>query len=94
MGMFDITTRSGGVYPRYAWTGGDTPPPETRTQAFYFPYREIRREIFRELLQVCGGLDLWKCAGTSSMERARIFWREASYDAWRTFQRSLGEGEY
>jgi hypothetical protein len=34
----------------------------------------------------CGGLDFWKCAGTSSMERARIFWNRALLDAWATFR--------
>lgn len=69
-------------YPRRTWTGGDTPPPGLAHESE--AYRSIRSFYFQEALVECGGLDLWKCAGTGSMERARIFWNRASLDAWRT----------
>ena len=66
--------------PRHAWTGGDTPP-----RRFNHPkYRELRHAYFRDQIADCGGLDLWVCAGTSVLERARIFWVRARGDAWRT----------
>ncbi len=71
-------------FTRKAWTGGSTPPPEIKADV---TFRALRREYFRESLRECGGLDLWKCAGTSSMERARIFWSHAAYDAWATMRR-------
>jgi len=75
-----------GVYGITRWTGGDTPPPgmmkADRT------YRGLVSLLFQEQLAECGGLDLWKCAGTSSMERARIFWHRAKLDAWATLRRS------
>lgn len=78
-----IITRNKQVFNRRAWTGGDVPPENERR---YNPvFRELVRAFFRESLTECGGLDLWKCAGTSSMERARIFWNQARLDAWRTF---------
>lgn len=67
-----------------AWTGGDTPPKDYTDRLF----RMVRSVFFRELLQQCGGLDLWKCAGTDSIERARIFWNEATLNAWRTIERN------
>src|SRR5437899_12445152 len=73
---------SGRVYSRVAWTGGDTPTPEIRRNA---DYRYLRRMLFREQVRECGGLDLWACAGTSALDRARIFWHHATLDAWRTF---------
>lgn len=74
-------TIGGKVYRLRAWTGGDSPGPEDKSGE---AYRLVRRSLFREQLKECGGLDLWKCAGTSCMERARIFWNRASLDAWRT----------
>jgi hypothetical protein len=76
-----ITTKSGKTYERRAWTGGDVPIVTSEaTRAF----KELRSAFFRESLRECGGLDLWKCAGTGSSERVRIFWNRASLDAWRT----------
>ena len=72
---------SGRIYWRVAWTGGDGPTPEVRRNA---DYRYLRPMFFREQVRECGGLDLWACAGTSALERARIFWNAASLDAWRT----------
>lgn len=40
-------------------------------------FNTLRRLMFRYNLQTCGGLNLWVCAGTSCMERARILWNEA-----------------
>lgn len=69
---------------RVAWTGGDIAPAnERRTNS---KYRAIVRALFRESLRECGGLDYWKAAGTTSMERARMFWNHAKLDGWRTFQ--------
>lgn len=67
--------------PRHAWTGGDTPTPQDRQGRMF---RALRRRFFREYVGECGGLDLWKCAGTGSIERARILWNRADLDAWRT----------
>lgn len=71
---------SGKHFSRKAWTGGDTPPAKYREAC----YRAIRSDLFREQVRECGGLDLWVCAGTSALERARIFWNRARLDAWRT----------
>jgi hypothetical protein len=68
--------------PRIAWTGGSTPTRETRRQDNHF--RLLRKMFFLEQLADCGGLDLWVCAGTSVLERARIFWNRATLDAWAT----------
>jgi len=65
---------------RYAWTGGDTPPARYGDPVF----RAIRSIYFREFAADCGGLGRWECAGTSALERARIFWNQATLNAWRT----------
>lgn len=49
-------------------------------------FRELRKAFFREQLSECGGLDLWACAGTTALERARIFWNRAHLDAWATWR--------
>jgi len=67
--------------PRRAWTGGDLPPNGIRTDK---QYRDTVSAFFREALRDCGGLDLWTCAGTSVMDRARMFWNRAKLDAWAT----------
>lgn len=73
---------NGKQFERRAWTGGDTPP-----KRYDDPdYRALRKLFFRELLAICGPLDLWKCAGTEALERAGIFWNQASLDAWRTLE--------
>lgn len=76
---------------RRAWTGGDSPK-----KGFYFlpenaEYRKLVSKFFKEQLRECGGLDLWKFGrttdpnhGTTSMERARIFWNRAKLDAYAT----------
>lgn len=63
---------------RKTWTGGSTPPKGCND----FGYLILRRIYFREYLNECGGLDLWACAGTSPLERARILWNRAKLDAW------------
>ena len=70
---------------RHAWTGGDAP---TRENWRAFPeLRTLTRYMFRESHITCGvPLDYWKCAGTSSLERARILWSNAKFDAFRTLQ--------
>jgi len=67
---------------RKAWTGGDVPSRQDIRR--YRKLRELRSLFFKEQIQECGGLDFWACAGTSSLERARIFWNRAKLDAWRT----------
>lgn len=71
---------------RRAWTGGDKPPQRFRRRDPN--YRRLVTFFFREQLQQCGGLDFWKGAGTSSLERARIFWNRARLDGWRTYTES------
>lgn len=66
-------------FPRVAWTGGDSPSKETIKNKLF---RQVRLAYFREDVGECGGLDLWACAGTSALERARIFWGRATADAW------------
>ena len=73
---------NGTLYTRCAWTGGDTPPARHGDA----DYRAIRREFFREAVRDCGGLDLWACAGTSALDRARIFWKRARLDSWATIR--------
>ena len=85
---FDAPT--GRVYSRVAWTGADTPTSEVRHNR---DYRYLRRMFFREQVRECGGLDLWACAGTSALDRARIFWHRATLDAWRTFSSHGGGAE-
>lgn len=82
--LYTIKLSNGVVVNRHAWTGGDTPPKKFKNKFF----KEIKRIYFRELLEICGGLDLWKCAGTGSIERAGIFWKQANLDAWRTWKSS------
>ena len=66
---------------RRAWTGGSVPTKEQKASPLF---RALRREFFRGTVAICGGLDLWACAGTSALERARIFWNQANLDAWAT----------
>lgn len=73
----------GHCLPRVAWTGGESPPKRCRDSL----YRATRSAYFREQVADSGGLDLWACAGTSPLERARIFWNRASGDAWATVSR-------
>lgn len=73
---------NGTAYTRCTWTGGDTPPARHRNA----DYRAVRREFFREAVRDCGGLDLWACAGTSALDRARIFWNRARLDSWATIR--------
>lgn len=68
---------------RHAWTGGGVP---TKADKATSRFKELRRLFFREQLKMCGGLDLWACAGTSATERARIFWNQATLDAWATIR--------
>lgn len=66
-----------------AWTGGSVPSKEEkRTPAF----RELRSQLFRDEVGICGGLDLWACAGTTALERARIFWNNANLNAHATLR--------
>lgn len=71
-------------FRRYTWTGGDTPPKGFKNPDFL----ALRRFFWREQLAQAGPLDYWACAGTSALERARIFWNRARLDAWRTFTES------
>lgn len=82
--ILHIETKKGQVFNRNAWTGGDTAPKSERKMNQVF--RELVTAFFQEYLRECGGLDLWKCAGTSAMERARMFWNWAKLDAWRTYK--------
>src|SRR5438093_2035419 len=72
-----------------AFASLNSPTPEVRRNA---DYRYLRPMFFREQVRECGGLDLWACAGTSALERARIFWNAASLDAWRTFSSHVADG--
>lgn len=71
------------IIKRIAWTGGDTP---TRQQKQNRKFKNLRSDLFREQVRECGGLDLWVCAGTSALERARIFWNRATLDAHATLR--------
>ncbi len=73
---------NGKTYQRHGWTGGDVPPKGFREPEFM----GLVRAYFRDQVAECGGLDLWACAGTSALERARIFWNRARLDAWRTLK--------
>lgn len=70
-----------------AWTGGSLPPQEFHKNSTDF--REIRSFCFRDQVKDCGGLDLWACAGTSGLDRARIFWNRATGTAWATLRNTL-----
>ena len=65
------------------WTGGTTPSDADKATP---EFRRLRSQLFREEVLRCGGLDLWACAGTSALERARIFWNRARLDAWATIR--------
>ena len=67
-------------YNRRAWTGGNG----KYYRNMHPDFEWLRRWFFREQIKDCGGLDLWECAGTSALERARIFWNRASLDAMAT----------
>lgn len=79
--LYQITTKTGRIYQRRAWTGGDVP-------TIYFGIDPLEKELidafYDEQVAECGGLDLWECAGTSAAERAAIFRNRALLDAWRT----------
>ena len=79
-----IITPDGKKFTRTAWTGGDIAPKGFRRQDA--TYKFLVSYFFKEQLKECGGLDLWVSAGTSSMERARIFWNRAKADAWATYR--------
>ena len=81
--METLITANGRKFERVAWTGGDTPPRRYRNG----DYRALRRVFFRECVAICGGLNFWECAGTTALDRARIFWNQSRLDAWRTVQR-------
>ncbi len=68
---------------RVTWTGGDAP---TKADKKGVEFRSLRHDFFREYVGECGGLNLWACAGTSALERARIFWNRAGYDAYATLR--------
>ncbi len=70
------------MFSRVTWTGGSVP---TAADLKRQDLRAMRSLLFRELLLECGGLDLWVCAGTSSMERARLFWNQATLNAWASY---------
>ncbi len=65
------------------WTGGSTPTKEDKQSS---AFRTLRKTLFRVQVANCGGLDLWKDAGTSALERARIFWNRATLDAWASIR--------
>lgn len=73
-------------WERVAWTGGSVPPARLRFRV----YRGLRSAYFRESVREYGGLDLWTCAGTSALVRARIFWNRAGLDAWSTLRAAWG----
>jgi hypothetical protein len=75
-----IKLLDGRTYNIRAWTGGNG-----NYKACQHPdFGWIRRWFFRQQVRECGGLDFWACAGTSALERARIFWNRASLDALAT----------
>lgn len=70
-------------YTPQAWTGGnDLKPQDTRRPLF----RAIRGFFFWDQIEMSGGLGMWTCAGTSALERARLFWMRATLDAWATIR--------
>lgn len=75
---------NGRSFERRAWTGGTTPTKDDKQSP---AFKSVRSYFFREQVALCGGLGLWECAGTSPLERARIFWNRATLDAWRTISR-------
>jgi hypothetical protein len=79
--LYQITTSTGKTYQRTAWTGGDTPdklfPVTPDEQALVMAF-------LNESISLCGGLNLWECAGTSAQDRFAIFQNRATLDAWRT----------
>lgn len=78
-------TVNGNTFDRIAWMGGSSAPHCILSDK---TFRAIRKVYWRESVRECGGLDLWECAGTSALERARIFWRHATADAWATIRAS------
>ena len=78
--MFNITTKSGKVYERHAWTGGDTPDDQAASNP---EYQELVAAFLDEQIAECGGLDMWE-PSTSAAERLAIFQNRANLDAWRT----------
>ena len=71
------------VLLRKAWTGGSVPSKADKNEE---PFRLLRHIYFKEQVADSGGLDFWACAGTSALERARIFWNRATLDAWATLR--------
>jgi hypothetical protein len=80
--MTTLTLLNGKTYQIRAWTGG-------RSNYRHCPHRDfnwLRRYFFRRQIADCIRLDFWACAGTSPLERARIFWNRASLDAFATLE--------
>ena len=74
----------GETLERVAWTGGSVPSEKVKRTNSRF--RRLRQFYFREVVGMCGGLDLWVCTGNSPLDRARIFWNQANLDAWATIR--------
>lgn len=74
---------NGKSFEVHAWTGGNTAPKGEYSRNPVF--RGLIHAFYRSQVRECGGLGLWACAGTTAMERARIFWNRARHDAWRTW---------
>lgn len=85
--MTYIITRHGDLFERIAWAGGTAPKAGiSNNSIFGEAYRDLRKAFFREYVKECGGLDLWSCAGTSALQKARTLRKHASYDAWATLR--------
>lgn len=63
--------------PTVAWTGGDRPPKHFKAE----PYLAKRKELFRS--QLNDWVNYW--GGVPAISIVRIFWRRATYDAWRSY---------
>ena len=71
---------------RRAWTGGDTPPPGFRNRCP--DYRRLVTAFFREQLQQCGGLDLWKFHSPRREEGDRLVTSSATFTGTGCIERA------
>lgn len=81
--QLEIQTKSGRVYKRIAWQGGDSAPKDLRKISRDF--RNLITFFFKEQLEDFS--DFWK--ELPDMDTARIFWKRAKGDAWATYRETI-----
>lgn len=82
---FKIQTKSGRVYNRVAWMGGDTAPKTFRRISRDF--RNLMSFFFRE--QIKDFKDYW--GDMPDKDTRKIFWGRARVDSWASYRDKFGK---